>query len=83
MEAEPDRSAKELLERLHDERPGAFTNGQLRTLQRRVRAWRAATAKRLVFGAGLSTETHVIGDAAVLRPAWDLAGDSLSLKYRI
>ncbi len=49
LDVEPARNAKELLERLYDEYPGEFSNGQLRTLQRRVKAWRADAARRLVF----------------------------------
>jgi hypothetical protein len=38
--AEPDRTAKELFQRLQALHPGAYTDGQLRTLQRRVKEWR-------------------------------------------
>ena len=53
LELEPDRTAKELLTRLRDEQPGVFSDGQLRTLQRRVKEWRRLTARRLVFAAPL------------------------------
>ncbi|WP_005034010.1 ISNCY family transposase [Holophaga foetida] len=49
LETEPDRTAKELLQRLQIESPTNYTAGQLRTLQRRVKAWRDAEARRLVF----------------------------------
>lgn len=49
LEAEPDRTAKELLVRLQVEGPDAFADGQLRTLQRRVKEWRIAAARRLVL----------------------------------
>src|ERR1019366_6901616 len=49
LEAEPDRTAKELLERLREESPTAFTRAHLRTLQRRVKQWRQLAARRLVF----------------------------------
>ena len=49
LEAEPDRTAKELLARLQREGAGAFGEGQLRTLQRRVKEWRRLAARRLVF----------------------------------
>ena len=49
LEAEPDRVGKELFARLQDELPGAFPDGQLRTFQRRVREWRQAAARQLVF----------------------------------
>jgi hypothetical protein len=40
LEAEPDRTAKELLQRLRDEGLGQFPDRQLRTFQRRVKEWR-------------------------------------------
>ncbi len=49
LDQEPDRTAKELLERLQDEYAGQFSDGLLRTLQRRVKQWRADSARRLVF----------------------------------
>ena len=53
----PDRTAKALLWRLQSEQPGAFADGLLRTMQRRVREWRVAAAKNLVFGGGLGADT--------------------------
>lgn len=47
---DPDRTAVQLLERLQEEKPGEFCIGHLRTLQRRVKAWRSARARELVFG---------------------------------
>ncbi len=49
LEAEPDRTAKELLERLRGDSPAGFTRAHLRTLQRRVKEWRQMAARRLVF----------------------------------
>jgi hypothetical protein len=49
LEAEPDRTAKELFERVRGEEPTTFSAGQLRTLQRRVKEWRRLAARRLVF----------------------------------
>jgi hypothetical protein len=49
LEAEPDRIGRELFERLQGELPGVFPDGQLRTFQRRVRDWRQAAARQLVF----------------------------------
>ncbi len=37
LESEPDRTAKDLFDRLRDERPGETPSGQLRTLQWRVK----------------------------------------------
>ena len=50
LEKEPDITAKSLFARLQSEYPGVFTDGQLRTLQRRVRDWRHIMAKELVYG---------------------------------
>ena len=50
LEAAPETTARDLLNRLQHEQPGVFHNGQLRTLQRRLREWRADTAHKLVFG---------------------------------
>ena len=40
--------AKSLIERLQKQYPGRFAEGQLRTLQRRIREWRGAMARTLV-----------------------------------
>jgi hypothetical protein len=52
LQDEPDATAKELFERLRRDHPGDFQPGQLRTLQRRVREWRHAMARELIY-AGL------------------------------
>jgi hypothetical protein len=49
LEVEPDRTAKQLFARLRGESPDRFSDGQLRTLQRRVREWRRLAARRLLF----------------------------------
>ena len=49
--AEPAVSAKTLMERLATLVPEAYASkAQLRTLQRRVKAWRAERAKGMVLG---------------------------------
>ncbi len=58
---EPWRTSRELLERLQSEHPGVYPDKQLRTLQRRVKAWRRTMAQRMVFGA--SVAKLPIGDA--------------------
>jgi len=50
FEAEPWRTSRELFERLQQAQPGVFPDGQLRTLQRRVKAWRSELAHQMVFG---------------------------------
>ena len=49
LDDEPDANAKQLLKRLQQIDP-AVPAHQLRTLQRRVREWRTAIARRLVLG---------------------------------
>jgi len=41
LAAQPERAAKDALRELQQRYPGQFIDGQLRTLQRRVQAWRA------------------------------------------
>ena len=49
--AEPTVSAKALMERLAAMVPDAYASkAQLRTLQRRVKAWRAERAKEMILG---------------------------------
>lgn len=50
LETDPDQTAKALFQRLQRESPDAFSDGQLRTLQRRVKQWRRHKAHQLVFG---------------------------------
>ena len=50
LQHEPEVTAKELFERLQKLHPGQFSDGQLRTLQRRIREWRAVMARQLVYG---------------------------------
>jgi len=49
--SEPTVTAKELMNRLARAAPDAYASkAQLRTLQRRIKAWRAEKAKDLVLG---------------------------------
>ena len=57
FEAEPWHTSRELLERLQAERPGAYPDGQLRTLQRRLKEWRREAAHQMVFGTTNSPDT--------------------------
>ena len=45
LEANPGFESKTLFEYLQRRHPGRFSDGQLRTLQRRVKVWRATTGK--------------------------------------
>jgi hypothetical protein len=51
FDAEPWRTSRQLFERLQTAHPGEFPNGQLRTLQRRVKDWRREKTHEMVFGA--------------------------------
>jgi hypothetical protein len=50
FEAEPWRTARELLEKLQAEHPDHYPERLLRTLQRRLKIWRAERAHMMVFG---------------------------------
>jgi Integrase core domain len=50
LEEKPDMEAKEMLKRLQASGYGSYPDGQLRTLQRRVRTWRTRIAHELVYG---------------------------------
>jgi hypothetical protein len=60
LDAEPGLEAKTLFELLVEEYPGRYEPGQLRTLQRRVRLWRAqqGPAREVMF-----TQAHRPGEA--------------------
>jgi hypothetical protein len=49
LQESPDATAKALFARLQEAHPGAFQEGQLRTLQRRIRDWRHMMARQLVY----------------------------------
>jgi hypothetical protein len=50
LRAEPDVTAKALMQRLRKQLPDVYPTGaQLRTLQRRVQLWRNEQVKRLIF----------------------------------
>jgi len=63
FEAEPWRTSRELLERLQTEHAGSYPDGQLRTLQRRVKEWRRETAHQMVFGTTPAAEPLLPIDA--------------------
>lgn len=48
LQADPEATAKCLLERLQQADPERYPDGQLRTLQRRIREWRRVMARTLV-----------------------------------
>jgi len=50
LQETPEATAKDLFERVKRDHPGQFHDGQLRTLQRRIRDWRQVMARKLVYG---------------------------------
>ena len=54
LEKEPDATAKTLFQRLQKEQQGKYSDGQLRTLQRRVQQWRHIMAKQLIYSSSTS-----------------------------
>lgn len=49
LQENPEATAKSLMEQLHEKYPNQFPEGQLRTLQRRIRDWRRVMARELVY----------------------------------
>ena len=48
LQANPEVTAKQLFDRLQQDHPGKYPDGQLRTLQRRIGKWRRVMARTLV-----------------------------------
>jgi hypothetical protein len=49
-QAEPWRTSREFLERVQAKYPGRYADGLIRTVQRRIKIWRSARARELMFG---------------------------------
>jgi hypothetical protein len=62
LDAEPEQTALQLLERLQSIEPEKYDDKLLRTLQRRLKEWRAAAARRLVFGSSTTLGAVVEGN---------------------
>ncbi len=60
FDAEPWRTGRELLETLQAEEGGGYPDGLLRTLQRRLKVWRADRAHAMVFGTARQEAPDVI-----------------------
>jgi hypothetical protein len=58
LNEEPHATAKGLFRRLNTEMPNRFKPGQYRTLQRRVKEWRTAIARRLVLGCNFEIDSE-------------------------
>jgi hypothetical protein len=72
LQDDPASTAKSLMERLQREHPGQFCDGQLRTLQRRIRGWRHVMAQSLVpmclDGKEATARPVVVGSERELAP---------------
>jgi hypothetical protein len=68
FEAEPWRTSRELFERLQAEQPDVYPDGQLRTLQRRLKDWRREMAHKMVFGSEAAGATP--GQAPLSSNVW-------------
>jgi hypothetical protein len=64
---DPDLTGRQLLQRLQARYPGAHPDGQLRTLQRRLKEWRREMAHDLVLGS--SPAAPDIGNNAIVLAA--------------
>ena len=60
LNEQPGATGKELFQRLQSSHPRRFAAGQLRTLQRRVKEWRTAIARRLVLGCAAESEPAAV-----------------------
>jgi len=71
LETEPNITAKQLSERLTAMAPALYSGAQLRTLQRRVKVWRADRARELVTRilSGADTEVVKAGAATQRQPS--------------
>jgi len=66
LQQNPDATAKSLFQNLQGKHSGQFKEGQLRTLQRRVKDWRRVMAKKLVY-ACLEEEMDMV-DTVLIGP---------------
>ncbi|MGH7706795.1 MAG: integrase catalytic domain-containing protein [Vulcanimicrobiaceae bacterium] len=64
LEVDPDLTGLELFERLQRKSPGVYHDGQLRTLQRRLKHWRMGMARSLVFGVHGATNEKFLPPSA-------------------
>jgi hypothetical protein len=60
LNEKPDATAKDLFQRLQEQSSEQFQPGQLRTLQRHVKAWRSEIVRRLVLGAGSESQEQTV-----------------------
>src|ERR1700733_5708336 len=72
LDVDPDLTGLELFERLQRKSPGVYPDGQLRTLQRRLKHWRMGMARSLVFGVHASAaKKELLPPSAADRTSFD------------
>jgi len=82
FDADPSLTGRQLLDRLQIEHPGAYPDGLIRTVQRRLKAWRRDCAKALVMSTSdTDGATGELSDEALRwlrapRPAGKLSGST-------
>ena len=59
FDADPASTGRQLLERLQATHPGAYPDGLVRTVQRRLKIWRSEMAHALVFGRAGQASTRL------------------------
>ena len=59
FEADPASTGRQLLDRLQAEYPHHYTDGLVRTVQRRLKIWRSELAHALVFGRAMDTSPNL------------------------
>jgi hypothetical protein len=82
LEVDPDQTGKDLFERLQHQHPGVYPNGELRTLQRRLKEWRSQMARKLVFGVRQSAVGPSIAREAQTTSAANAANGPLNANER-
>jgi hypothetical protein len=75
LEVDPDLTGLELFERLQRQRPGVYPDGQLRTLQRRLKHWRMGMARSLIFGVHGGANKELLPPSAADHASIDSASD--------
>ena len=63
FEEDPSRTGRDLLSRLQAAHPDAWPDALIRTVQRRVKIWRADMARSLVFGTDEDAQPQMTSDA--------------------
>jgi hypothetical protein len=77
FDVDPDVTGRQLLDRLQVARPGGYPDSLIRTVQRRLKAWRCERAKALVLGTSAAATAvpgfsgEALGCARALRIAED------------